>query len=170
MLGISLRTVRRRMNEFSLSVRSSYSDIDDDELKRAVQQIKVNFPCSGYRIIDGLLRQRGICVQQLRLREVVQSIDPHGITVRLADLVQRRRYSVPGPQSLWHLDGNHKLIRYVLSYGMRLACMHNQPLITFYIGSGSMIPSVSPHNNALIPCTTGIHMASSIAQIYNTTC
>ena len=79
-LGISLRTVRRRMNEFGLSVRSSHSDIDNDELKRAVQQIKVNFPCSGYRIIDGLLRQRGIRVQQLRLREVVQSIDPHGIT------------------------------------------------------------------------------------------
>ena len=81
MLGISLRTVRRRMNEFGLSVRSSYSDIDDDELKRAVQQIKVNFPCSGYRIIDGLLRQRGIRVQQLRLRKVIQSIDPHGITM-----------------------------------------------------------------------------------------
>lgn len=28
------------------------------------------------------------------------------------NLVQRRHYSVPGSLSLWHLDGNHKLIRW----------------------------------------------------------
>ncbi len=28
--------------------------------------------------------------------------------------IQRRGYSVPGPNALWHLDGNHKLIRWRL--------------------------------------------------------
>lgn len=28
--------------------------------------------------------------------------------------IQRRNYSVPGPNALWHLDGNHKLIRWRL--------------------------------------------------------
>ena len=28
------------------------------------------------------------------------------------NLVRRRHYSVPGPLSLWHLDGNHKIIRW----------------------------------------------------------
>ena len=40
------------------------------------------------------------------------STDLHGTIVRLADLIRRRKYHVPGPQSLWHIDGNHKLIRY----------------------------------------------------------
>ena len=28
------------------------------------------------------------------------------------NLVRRRHYSVPGPLSLWRLDGNHKIIRW----------------------------------------------------------
>lgn len=28
-------------------------------------------------------------------------------------VLRRRQYSVPGPNALWHIDGNHKLIRYV---------------------------------------------------------
>ncbi|CAG8666257.1 581_t:CDS:2, partial [Paraglomus occultum] len=27
-------------------------------------------------------------------------------------LIPRRQYHVSGPNALWHLDGNHKLIRY----------------------------------------------------------
>ena len=27
-------------------------------------------------------------------------------------LVKRRKYNVPGPNSLWHLDGNHSLINW----------------------------------------------------------
>ncbi len=29
-------------------------------------------------------------------------------------VLSRRQYSVPGPNSLWHIDGNHKLIRSVI--------------------------------------------------------
>ena len=112
MLGVSLRTVRRRMAEYHLSVSSCYTDIDDPELDHLVREIKVQFPNSGYRMMDGLLRQRGIRVQQLRVREAMHRTDPNGTVVRFADLVQRRRYHVPGPQSLWHIDGNHKLIRW----------------------------------------------------------
>ena len=31
--------------------------------------------------------------------------------LRRLQQTQRRKYSVPGPQYLWHMDGNHKLIR-----------------------------------------------------------
>ena len=112
MLGVSLRTIRRRMAEYNLSVRSHYSDIDDEELNRTVKDIKEQFPNCGYRMMDGLLRQRGINIQQMRVREVMQNTDPNGTVVHFADLIQRRKYHVPGPQSLWHIDGNHKLIRW----------------------------------------------------------
>ena len=29
-------------------------------------------------------------------------------------VLRRRQYSVPGPNSLWHIDGHHKLIRSVI--------------------------------------------------------
>jgi len=36
-----------------------------------------------------------------------------GTTVRALQILvtQRRTYSVRGPLELWHIDGNHKLIR-----------------------------------------------------------
>ena len=33
---------------------------------------------------------------------------------RRARTILRRIYRVPGPNSIWHVDGHHKLIRYVL--------------------------------------------------------
>lgn len=41
-------------------------------------------------------------------------MDPDGTALRaLANRTLRRRtYSVPAPNSMWHIDGNHKLIRY----------------------------------------------------------
>ena len=117
MFGVSLRTVRRHMNKYNLSARACYSSIEETELDHVVRELKEEFPNSGYRIMDGLLRQCGICVKQFQLREAMHRVDPNGITVRFSDLIQRQKYHVPGPQALWHIDGNHKLIRY---------CMHAQ--------------------------------------------
>lgn len=36
-----------------------------------------------------------------------------GVEQRKKSALKRRVYSVPGPNALWHMDGNHKLIRYV---------------------------------------------------------
>ena len=42
--------------------------------------------------------------------------DPEGIIVRALQLrvTHRRVYNVKQPLSLWHMDGNHKLIRKVI--------------------------------------------------------
>ena len=34
----------------------------------------------------------------------------YGVQNRFRQVLKRRQYSVPMPNSLWHLDGNHKLI------------------------------------------------------------
>ncbi len=41
-------------------------------------------------------------------------IDPEGLLLRASqlNLVNRRHYWVPGTLALWHIDGNHKLIRW----------------------------------------------------------
>ena len=58
------------------------------------------------------LKVCNVWVQRSRLRASIQRVDPHATALRRRETVQRRVYSVNGPNSLWHIDGNHKLIRW----------------------------------------------------------
>ncbi len=104
MMGVSTRTIFRRMNDFGLSVSGLYSSITDEELDNAVRAIKDDMPAAGL----------GISVQWPRIAASMHRVDSTGILSTLARLgcVVRRTYSVPGPLSLVHIDTNHKLIRY----------------------------------------------------------
>jgi len=115
MLGVSLSTVNRRLRDYDLSVTQTYSIISNTELDEITQQLVSEFPNCGYRRMAGLLRARGIHVQQLRVRETMRRSDPEGVLLRALQLtpVSRRVYNVKSPLALWHLDGHHKLIRYV---------------------------------------------------------
>ena len=79
MLGVSLRTIRRRMSECGFSVKSLYSTISDAELDSLVKQIQVHFPNCGYRLMHGHLLQ-GHRVQHHRVRESFFRVDPEGWT------------------------------------------------------------------------------------------
>ena len=113
-IGASLSTIRRRMTQYGLTIGSLYSDITDQELDSVVSQIKVLFPNCGFRMMQGHLFTQGHRVSQARVRESLQRIDPDGVAIRWSATIERRRYRVQSPLSLWHLDGNHKLIRYVI--------------------------------------------------------
>ena len=110
-LGVSLSTVRRRMNEFGLSITALYSNINDYELDTLVREIMQEFPNCGYRLMHGHLLHRGHRVTQAQIRATMHRVDPEGVAIRWNSSIQRRRYMVASPLSLWHLDGNHKLIR-----------------------------------------------------------
>ena len=112
LVGVSLSTIRRRMCAYSLSVSDSYSDVTDPELDLLVRDIKHNNPNAGYRLMQGHLLQQGYRIAQARIRDSMRRVDPDGVAIRWAATVQRRKYSVASPLSLWHIDGNHKLIRY----------------------------------------------------------
>lgn len=110
-LNVSVRTIRRRMEMYSLSVRSLYSTLSDEDLDAAVRQIQQEFGFCGNRQMQGHLLSRGIRVQQLRIRESQRRVDPGGVALRRLTSINRRKYRVNGPLALWHIDGNHKLIR-----------------------------------------------------------
>lgn len=111
LLGVSIRTVRRRMEQYNLSVRSFYSSMSDQELDAIVRSIQTRFGLCGNRQMNGHLLARGIRVQQHRVRESQRRVDPSGCVMRRLVTINRRQYSVNGPLALWHIDGNHKLIR-----------------------------------------------------------
>ena len=111
MLSVSERTVYRRMSDFSLSVREHYASISDDHLDRIVREIKQQFPMCGNSQMQGHLLARGLRIQQHRARESQRRVDPEGCFMRRLHVLNRRQYSVPAPRSLYHIDGNHKLVR-----------------------------------------------------------
>ncbi|KAM4556018.1 uncharacterized protein V3H82_015977 isoform 1-T1 [Fundulus diaphanus] len=132
LLGVSTSTINRRMREFGVSVRQRYSTITDEELDNAVINIKNEMPTSGYRMVKGRLRSLGIHVPWRRMTASMHRVDSLGILSRLTGLgcIVRRTYSVKGPLSLWHVDTNHKLIRYnivlfgaVDGYSRKVMCL-----------------------------------------------
>ena len=111
--GTSVRTIRRRMSEYDLYVRNRYSNVSDSELDCIVKDIQHMFPTCGNQQMLGHLASRGIIVQQSRVRESQRRVDPVGSAMRKLTILNRRKYCVNGPLALWHIDGNHKLIRYM---------------------------------------------------------
>lgn len=55
--------------------------------------------------------QKGFRIQEQRVRKLIREVDPVGVTNRLFQSIHHHTYSVAGSQALWHLDGNHILIR-----------------------------------------------------------
>lgn len=93
------------------------SNISDVELDQHLRDAMVSLPYIGERLISGFFRTKDITVQRRRIRDAIRRVDPYGLKQRrelLHKRIRRRVYSVPNPHSLWHFDGNHKLIRWGL--------------------------------------------------------
>ena len=114
MFSVNVRTIHRRMEAFNLrSDCPRYSFISDDQLDEACRDILRQFPNSGVRRMRGFLAARDINTTWERTMESMRRVDPEGVLLRSMQLniTHRRVYSVRGPLALWHIDGNHKLIR-----------------------------------------------------------
>ena len=110
-LCVSVRTVRRRMSEYGLSIRATFTSISEQELDAVVAGIQQQFPLCGNRQMQGHLIAQGLRIQQGRVRESQRRVDPGGCAMRRLSSINRCVYRVNGPLALWHIDGNHKLIR-----------------------------------------------------------
>ena len=91
-----------------------YSTIDDRQLDQLVTEATAQHPAIGIRMVKGYMRGKGYRIQWKRVRESLLRTDPVGLAERCRITTRRRKYNVRYPLSLWHIDGNHKLIRYLL--------------------------------------------------------
>ncbi|KAK0570100.1 hypothetical protein OC861_000242 [Tilletia horrida] len=82
LLQCSQRTINRRKQQLGLSRKQTISDEDLDAISRE------------------------------RMRQAVRRIDPLAVNSRWLKYLKRREYYVPFVNSLWHIDGHHKLIRW----------------------------------------------------------
>ena len=67
MIGVSVRTIRRRMSEYGLSIRTQYATITDGELDALVREFQSRFPLCGNRQMQGHLLSQGYRIQQSRV-------------------------------------------------------------------------------------------------------
>ncbi|KAE8219504.1 hypothetical protein CF326_g8944 [Tilletia indica] len=110
-LGTSISTIERRRRELGLRKRGGPT-VSDEELHAAIKSTYALGFEAGERGMRGALRTVGVQVSRERLRQALQSVDPHRLQARWAKTIRRRDYYVPFVNSLWHIDGHHKLIRY----------------------------------------------------------
>ena len=91
-VGVSRTTLWRCLQEEYI-ILSSYTDISDCNLDDIVNLV----------MNQGHLQSAGIRVQRSRVRQFVASNDPIHRNMRWHQVLSRRSYSVPGPNSLWHI-------------------------------------------------------------------
>ena len=78
----------------------------DDELDELVIRLRSHYRRAGISMLDGMLRRLGHRIPRERIRASLLRIDPvQRVFERIR--IRRRVYSVPGPNSLWHHDGQH---------------------------------------------------------------
>ena len=111
MLLVSRTTLWRRVRNLE-SFSSHYTTISDTELDELVREIRRMFPNTDISMMLGHLRSRNVFIQCQHVRASLVQIDPVGHSLRWFNTVTRRVYSVRGPNSLWHIDGLHCLIRW----------------------------------------------------------
>ena len=106
--GISDSTLFRK--RLKLGVEDQRTDITNDELDNQIREILQLTPYSGESYVRGSLESRNIHMQRTRIRQSLRRIDGVGRAVRRRYAICRRTYNVTSPNSLWHIDSNHKLI------------------------------------------------------------
>lgn len=103
LLGVSRMTLFRRREEFGMLDEPSRV-LTDSELKTRVSEIKNMLPGVGEKLILGRLKSMGYSVTRARVRDALRSVDPINTALRWqGGITARRPYSVPGPNSLWHI-------------------------------------------------------------------
>ncbi|PIK53911.1 hypothetical protein BSL78_09133 [Apostichopus japonicus] len=112
-LSCSPSYVYKKLSTLNLPARKKYISISDEELDSHVAKLHADFPNSGQQMMAAYLKVKGIVVQRSRIRASLNRVDP-SVAKRWSQTVKRRVYAVPAPNSLWHMDGHMKLVRWKL--------------------------------------------------------
>ena len=112
-LGISDRIIRS-WREKNVYVDPTVTQISDLDLDRVVFENSIDQPQRGEVMMQACLATLNIHIPRSRLRLSIARVDSAGRATRRQRAIKRRVYSVRGPHSLWHADGNLKLVKFHL--------------------------------------------------------
>ena len=113
-------TIFRCRQEFGM-LEEPFRTLTDPELRVKLSEIRRTFP-EAEEMILGQLRSMGYQIIRARVREALRSVDPINTALRWqGGIMARRSYSVPGPNSLWHIGKLYRsliLATVVFNYGL----------------------------------------------------
>ena len=113
-LGVSRMTIYRRRVEFGLLNSNTQTIISDEQLRNVVRELHSSQPNLGEVMVWGTLHSMGYSVTRSRLQRAIRDTDPLHTALRWrGSLSVRHPYSVPGPNSLWHIG---LLYRHIAMY------------------------------------------------------
>jgi len=111
--SVSRWTIYRRARQFDIATINRFSNITDEELEEVIREFLANQSrLVGFSLVYGFLESILVHVQQYRVRDVLRRLDPLFNQLRWAAIVHRRTYNVRAPNSLWHIDGHHSLVKF----------------------------------------------------------
>ena len=112
---IGMRTLKRWLKILRLKRHRVVDEAPLEDIVSAILKEMDEYVGSrvGYRGMTRRLRMRhNLVVTRNTVMRALRVIDPQGVENRRRHRLQRRRYSTPGPNFLWHLDGWDKLKPY----------------------------------------------------------
>ncbi|KAA0721525.1 hypothetical protein E1301_Tti021148 [Triplophysa tibetana] len=117
-------------------VQVDRQSIRDQELDSMVISAVGQNDLLGPESVRAQLRSAGVLVQRRRVRASMLPTNPDAAVLRAtSQRLHRRTYRVSGPNSLWHLDGCHKLISFPCSSNnnrSRTVLQHFNTAVTRY--------------------------------------
>lgn len=103
MLGISRMTLYRHRRLLNM-VDKPRQTLTYNQLRDHIVRLRMQMPAVGETLIMGYMRSNGYYVTRDRVRHCMRATDPINTALRWrGNLSNRRPYSVPGPNSLWHI-------------------------------------------------------------------
>ena len=102
LLGVSRMTIYRRRRAYGMLDELSCS-MSRSELHQFVKDLRLELPDVGESLVVGRLRSLGNCIPRERVRVAIRETDPLNTALRWHRTTLHQPYSVPGPNSLWHI-------------------------------------------------------------------
>lgn len=112
-LSVSRSAVYKAIADYDIQYER-FSRMPQAHIEREVEAIKNEHPNAGEVMVQGHLASKGLHFQREKVRAAMHVVDPEGIEERKRKPIKRRVYSNPFPNYVWHIDGNHKLVRWRL--------------------------------------------------------
>ncbi|XP_015122918.1 uncharacterized protein LOC107045241 [Diachasma alloeum] len=109
-IAISLRQLCRILKKMRLKRKNITEDSLECICSAMIDELGASGSCLGYKSMWRRLSQTyGLKVRRETVYEILHLLDPEGIENRQRHRLTRRKYKVPGPNFLWHVDGYDKL-------------------------------------------------------------
>lgn len=107
---LSLRHLKQLLKNLGLKRKYKAEATMVEICSVIIEELHGSGSCLGYKSLWRRLQKTyGLSVKRDTVMKVLQLADPEGISARTRHRLKRRKYVVPGPNFLWHLDGYDKL-------------------------------------------------------------